>query len=133
MSTYEQTAEMVAQRKREAQQQEFDALFAPIPTVPKVYPAEQREMAIDGTLEARYWAWRSTEDGRAVYAAIVAEARREVDAGTRRISSKGLVEWARRTLRIQINNSFTAHIARELHDNEPELRSALELRQRSAA
>lgn len=128
---------ILEQRRREkaaSQQADFDAMFAPLPPVaPAVNLAEQREMAIGGTLEARYWAWRATEDGVLVYGAIRDEALREVRAGNTRVSSKGLVEWARRTYRIHVNNSYTAHIARELYDTEPELRGALELRERNAA
>lgn len=90
-------------------------------------------MPIDGTLQARYDAWRKTEDGERVYAEVRARALAAASAGDRRIGVKAIVEAVRADLKVKVNNSATALMARELYEQHPALRDLIELRQRSAA
>lgn len=94
--------------------------------------SEQLTLAFSGSQEARYRDWRGTMDGRRVFEAIVDEAIRLAHEGARRVSAKQLVEWARQRYRVQINNDFTAHVARELAGKVPEVANLIELRQRKA-
>jgi len=90
---------------------------------------EQQELPLGDTTLARYRAWRATEDGEQVWLAIHARARNLVMLGDEWVGVKCLVEDARRQLRIKINNSFTAYLARDLaHD--PMLKDAIKLRAR---
>lgn len=117
-------------------QEELGGLFAPIekpPVRPAPGPAERRTLPIDGTLQARYEAWRQTDEGRVVYDEIRGRALAAARAGERRIGVKGITEEVRRALRTSINNTLVALIARELRDREPVLRPLIELRERTAA
>jgi hypothetical protein len=113
---------------------ETQDLFAPL-EVPSKRPAagsaEQPHLPIEGTLQARYDAWRQTEQGKLVYAECRDEALKQVRAGARRIAVKGIVELVRATLKVQVNNSAVALLARELFDREPVLRPLIELRERT--
>lgn len=120
---------------RHPTQDDLGDLFAPLspPRRPTVTHAEQRALPIrGGTVEGDYAAWRATDSGQAVYEAIRRRALDGAHQGARRLSAKGLVEWARATLRVEINNTWTPHVARELADREPSLRPLFELRRRSA-
>lgn len=110
----------------------FEDLYAP-PRRPAPGPAEQRVLPIDGTLQARYEAWRRSDEGAWVFATIRERALDEARDGAQRIGVKGLVEDVRRDLKVHANNSYTALIARELRDTEPELEDLIELRERTAA
>ena len=71
--------------------------------------------------------------GQFVYDAIRAKALSQARIGMRRLSAKGMVEFIRQAHTVDINNSYTALLARELTDREPELRGLFELRERTAA
>lgn len=116
-----------------ADRQLADAMFGVWPEVPRVERAEQCGLGLPGSIDAEYAAWRQTPDGQVVYAAIVDRALGLVAAGATRLSTKALVEWARATLRVRINNDATACLARELVDTEPEIAELIEMRQRRAA
>ena len=90
---------------------------------------EQGELPLGDTTLARYRAWRATEDGEQVWLAIHARARNLVMLGDEWVGVKCLVEDARRQLRIKINNSFTAYLARDL-TRDPMLKDAIKLRAR---
>lgn len=128
--------EMAALRGRsQPTQEELGGLFAPLdlpPRRPSPGPAEQRVLPIDGTLQARYEAWRRSEEGGWVFATIRERALEEAREGAQRIGVKGIVEAVRRELRVAVNNSATAFIARELWETVPALRGLIELRQRTA-
>lgn len=102
-------------------------------TWPTAAPAtdEQEVLAVEGTIAERYARWRQTEDGEQVFQVIHRRARDLVLLGERRIGVKRLVEEARSTLRIKINNSFTAPLARELV-RDALLADAIEVRVRRA-
>lgn len=110
-------------------------LWAPLddrpPHRPLAAAAEQREMPIPGTLEARYQRWRQTDDGRRIYSEILRRALYAVGRGERRIGVKAIAEQVRADLHLQINNTLVALIAREMHDTAPALRDLIELRERS--
>jgi hypothetical protein len=120
-------------------QEDFGDLFAPLgpsepPTRPVVTRAEQRALPLaGGTLEGDYQAWRQTAMGQFVYDALRTKAIGDARTGARRLSAKGLVEWVRAMHKVDVNNSYTALLARELTDREPELRGLFELRERTAA
>lgn len=103
------------------------------PAAPSARPTEQRTLPITGTLEARYQAWRATPEGVRAFEAIVDEAVGLEEEGVQRLSAKALVESVRARLKIQINNVFTALIAREIADRIPYLGDLLEFRRRRSA
>jgi hypothetical protein len=101
------------------------------PVRPAPQRAEQRALALKGgTLEGDYQAWRQSEEGAAVFAEI---RRRALLVMGPRVAVKRLVEDVRGDLRVKVNNSHSALIARDLRDSEPSLRHRIELRERSAA
>ncbi len=95
--------------------------------------SEQRTLPIRGTIQGEYDAWRATELGQHIYDVIRYRALALVRAGEARIGMKALFEWARSTQKVTLDNNYTALVARELLDREPELRDVVELRQRTAA
>jgi hypothetical protein len=127
--------EMAAHRPRHVPNaSEVVDLFMPLEVHPKRAPAggaEQTDIPIEGTLQARYDAWRATEQGRLVYVECRDLALRQASEGAKRIAVKGIVELVRATLKVQVNNSATALLARELYDREPVLRPLIELRERT--
>lgn len=94
------------------------------------------------TLAERYAAWRATDDGQAVYRAVLERALALRRRGFEHWGVKALWESVRydRALHVghdedgwRCNNSYTALVARELMADCPELVGMFELRQRSAA
>jgi hypothetical protein len=94
---------------------------------------EQRELPIDGTIEARYQAWRATEEGQDAYQWIVTRATSMVAQGATRLSIAQLVEGYRFAKRRSVNNTFRAPMVRELEDGYPILRGLFESRVRRSA
>lgn len=108
------------------------ALFEQPPTAPPARHAEQRALPMpEVSIEARYQAWRETDDGARVWQAIQRAAGELVATGATRLSAKGLVERVRAELRVPINNDFTAHLGRDL-DAIPAFSGLVELRKRTA-
>lgn len=105
-------------------------LFDPWPTAPAAKD-EQQALSLPGTIQGRYDDWKRSEDGQRVMEAITVRALALGRMGEQRISSKRLVEEVRAALHREINNDFTALIARELNEY-PELVGKIELRQRKA-
>lgn len=79
-----------------------------------------------------YWHWRRGPEGRRAWAQIESAALSIVSGrGERaRISTKSLVEYARGSLHLHINNSYTAYIADELIERFPFLKGSIERRRR---
>lgn len=105
---------------------------APWPQAPAAGD-EPRTLPLDGTLEARYRAWRATDDGARVYEAIRIRALGLFAGGAQRISVNACMEHARNSLKLPCNNTWRAPIARDLIDDCPALKHAIELRKRTAA
>lgn len=101
------------------------------PETPAVPEVEQKVLPFSGTIQGRYEAWKKTEDGIRVMEAISVRAFALAAQGEQRIGSKRLVEMVRAALHLEINNDYTALIARELNQY-PALRGKIELRQRKA-
>ncbi len=80
---------------------------------------------------ASYLMWRQTEDGQQVYSAFAELALSEVNHGAKRVSAKGLCEYVRHALKIQINNSFVSWIADDLIAQHPALVAVIETRKRT--
>jgi len=95
--------------------------------------AEQRALSIQGTLQGAYDVWRRTPEGIQVWLAVRGEALTEAHAGARRIGVKAIAERVRAELKVEVNNSLVALMARELVDTEPALAGLIELRRRHAA
>lgn len=102
---------------------------------PETRPAPAAEQSAlpmpEVSIEARYRIWRDTDDGRRTWAAVLEEASTLVASGATRLSSKALVETVRSRLRLPVNNSWTAWIARDLH-SVPAFRDLIELRERTS-
>jgi hypothetical protein len=79
---------------------------------------------------AAYAAWRETGDGLKVWLAVEQRALDLYGAGARRISTKALVELARASLKLEINNTYTAWLADDLIRKHPQLRDVIERRAR---
>ena len=94
---------------------------------------EQLVAPIDGTNQGRYARWMATEDGQRVFNEVRVRALTLARRGEERIGIKRIVEGVRADWHVQINNVFTALIARDLVASEPELRDLIELRERRAA
>lgn len=91
-----------------------------------------REPVTDRTA-VKYATWRLTPDGKAAFDFIEREALARAARDEKRIGSKSLVEAARDTLHIPINNLFTANLARELVLRHRHLQDRFEFRERTAA
>ena len=102
---------------------------------PQVPPAEAEPhvLPLEGTIAARYAAWRQTEDGERVFLAFVAEGLGEVARGATRLSAKACWERVRARLRVPINNSFTALVVRDAESACPTLKGLYEKRMRRAS
>lgn len=103
------------------------------PESPAAPAEEQRELALPGTAEERFAAWRGTPDGERAYAWMRDEARREVVYGTRRLSAKSLVERCRALYKVKLNNDFSALIARAIQQDLPATRGLFKDRMRRVA
>lgn len=95
--------------------------------------AEPHVLPLDGTIAARYAAWRQTADGERVFLAFVAEGLGEVARGATRLSAKACWERVRARLRLPMNNDHHAPMVREVEDRYPELRGLYEKRMRRAS
>lgn len=100
---------------------------------PETRPAtvEQEVLPLDGTIRRAYLLWRVTEEGEQVYRTFCQAALADREAGVR-LSAKGIVERVRAALRLEINNSFTALLARDAESDHAELRGRFTKRQRTA-
>ena len=125
MTRYRDEVEEAAHRRA---QQDFGPLFV----VPPVREAEQLVAPIEGTIQAKWEAWRASEDGERVMLYIRKIGGELVTGGATRLSAKHLVERARADLKVAINNVLTPFIAREL-DSRPLFHGLLETRQRKAS
>lgn len=124
--TYEERIEAARRERAEAQQADFDAMFAPLPGSPLPLPLGDK-------IAVRYQAWRRTEQGRIVYDMIRSMALDEVAHGAKRIGVKELAERARGRAPGRIDNTLVSMIARELAESEHLLAPLIELRPRKAA
>ena len=101
---------------------------------PETRPAvvEQEALALPGcTIRGEYMLFRATAAGETVYRAFCQAALADDAAGVR-LSAKGIVERVRAALRLEINNSFTALLARDAESDHAELRGRFTKRQRTA-
>jgi hypothetical protein len=102
------------------------------PTAPPAID-EQRQLALDGTIEAKYLAWRATPEGQEAYQWIATRATELVAGGATRLSISQLVEGYRFAMRQSVNNTFRAPMVRELEDQYPVLAGLFEQRVRRTA
>jgi hypothetical protein len=93
--------------------------------------ATQNVLPLVPSLESRWLAWKQSDEGERALETIKVKALALAKSGARRIGVKYLVETTRASLKVSINNSFTAHIAREL-SREPVLAPLIERRIRKA-
>src|SRR5690606_7634407 len=75
---------------------------------------EQLVAPIDGTNQGRYERWRGTDTGQRVFNEVRVRALTLARRGEERIGIKRIVEQVRADWHVQINNVFTALIARDL-------------------
>jgi hypothetical protein len=114
------------------------SLFA-VEASAKAWPAaptvttEQRHLALDGTIEQRYQAWRHSPEGIAAFDWIAGRATSMVAQGATRLSIAQIVEGYRLNERKSCNNDFRAPMVRELEDRYPILRGLFEARVRRSA
>ena len=94
---------------------------------------EQTVASLPGaTIQGNYDAWRRTTEGTLAFNAFVRRALASQRQGER-LSAKALCEAVRAELKMKLNNSFTALLAREAESAEAVLAGAFEKRQRKAA
>ena len=122
---YRDEVEEAAHRRA---QQDFGPLFV----VPPVREAEQLVAPLETTIQHKWEMWRASEEGDRVMLYIRKIGGELVTGGATRLSAKHLVEKARADLYLHVDNSFTAHIARELAQR-PLFRGMFELRMKKAS
>jgi len=105
-------------------------MFGEWPTYPPA-DAEQDALPLDGTIQGAYAAWLATSDGERAFRAFGMMAQRDARDGVR-LSAKSITERVRAMLKLKINNSFTALLARDAERSWPELRGQFEKRERTA-
>jgi hypothetical protein len=103
------------------------------PAAPNAPDGEQRVLPIKGTNTDRYHRWKATDEGRRIVDEIARRAANEAAQGARRISVKRLTEIVRGELKVSINNTFPAYIARDLAESDPRLKALIEFRQQQAS
>lgn len=109
---------------------ELGPLFGDWPEAPAP-DVEQGVMPLEVTITGKYARWRRTEDGARVFESVRIRALGLARTG-QRIGVKQLVEDVRSHLKMKVNNSFSALIARELCQ-DPSLVSHIERRTRTAS
>lgn len=109
------------------------ASVAAWPQVETVTAAEQRGLELPDSLEARYAAWRRTDDGTAAYRWILTEALGQVARGATRLFVDRLFWDYRQKIRGKANNSYRALMVREMIDAHHALLNCFETRHRSAS
>lgn len=87
------------------------------PERPPVPPTADEQRPLK---EAAYRRWLETEDGQLAWWWMRDRALIRAHNGARQIGVKGIVERCREVLMVSINNSWTAYIARDLVDGDPE-------------
>ena len=96
-------------------------------TDPRKFTAEPPSVAV------RYVAWKASKGGWRAWRYVERTALDLAAAGELRISTKFLVEQARRRLKVEINNNFTSFLATELVARHPHLVELVERRKRRSS
>lgn len=89
--------------------------------------AEQRVFPLEPSTEARWQAWKASEDGERFIEAVRFRALTLAKMGEPVIRVKSLVEQVRDALHLSIDNRFQSYVSRELCYN-PELEPLIERR-----
>jgi hypothetical protein len=94
--------------------------------------AEQFVAPIEGTNQHGYEKWKASELGQQILMRAEQRCFALAHTGESRIGMKAVFEWVRSTYKIEINNTYSAFVGRELRERHESLRDLIETRERKS-